>query len=226
MLQILDVSRFQPAAFCDYQKVKAAGVAGVVVKATEGVDYVDPCFYEHAKKIRLAGLELNAYHYLRVRARKAQDAELQAEQFCEAYLKACCTGVPWLDCELEFNQQAVESEWLQAIRQFVDVTEFWLGCKPDIYTFPGFWMSRKALCEAQDLLDCRLVIAHYTPDSKPGLPRSNPKMPGPWGEQNWFGWQYAASAGVLGRCDGIPGLVDRSMVKADKPEDLRRPACK
>src|SRR5262245_4923897 len=59
-IQGMDVARYQGAI--DYQRVYAAGVHFVYMKATEGKDYVDPAFKENWAKARASGMAHGAYH--------------------------------------------------------------------------------------------------------------------------------------------------------------------
>jgi LysM repeat protein len=61
--KIIDISHHQKSV--DFSRVKAAGISGVIVKATEGVQYVDPAFHTHAKGAVAAGLPVGAYHLIR-----------------------------------------------------------------------------------------------------------------------------------------------------------------
>ena len=63
MFKVIDVSHHQEKI--DFARVKAAGVTGVMIKATEGVDYTDPMFVANAQAATAAGLPIGAYHFLR-----------------------------------------------------------------------------------------------------------------------------------------------------------------
>lgn len=199
MLESIDVSVANGKI--DWVKVAAAGISFVYVKATDGVNYIDPTFFTNAKGALAAGLPVGAYHYLKVRHGKAQDAQKQALQYCEAYVKAGCTLVPALDCEDATNKDATPDEWLEAIRTWVAVVEDELGCKPLLYTYPGFWGSLGPKMNLPEFGELKLWIAHYTTAPKPMMVK-------PW--TSWFMWQYAASAGVFGRVDGVSTYVDRN----------------
>ena len=63
----------------DFAKVKEAGISYVILKATEGVDYVDPSFTVNAQAAKDAGLPIGAYHFLR-----ATPIDQQAQDFLTA----------------------------------------------------------------------------------------------------------------------------------------------
>ncbi|MBE6821486.1 MAG: hypothetical protein E7518_00010 [Ruminococcaceae bacterium] len=63
MLKGIDISHHQNNP--DFKRVKAAGVQFVMIKATEGVNYIDPCFKANAAAANAAGLPIGVYHFLR-----------------------------------------------------------------------------------------------------------------------------------------------------------------
>lgn len=63
----------------DFAQVKGAGIGYVILKATEGVDYVDPSFTANAQAAKDAGLPIGAYHFLR-----ATPIDQQAQDFLAA----------------------------------------------------------------------------------------------------------------------------------------------
>jgi GH25 family lysozyme M1 (1,4-beta-N-acetylmuramidase) len=63
MLKGIDIARYQGKP--DFKRVKAAGIRYVMLKATEGVDYIDPCFKVNAAAAIAAGLPIGVYHFLR-----------------------------------------------------------------------------------------------------------------------------------------------------------------
>lgn len=77
MWQFVDVSSWQhpSGAAIDWAKVKAAGYVGVIIKATQGVDYVNPYFAGDVAGAHGAGLLVGAYHF----AQPAKNADPQAE---------------------------------------------------------------------------------------------------------------------------------------------------
>lgn len=196
-LEGIDVSGHQPVV--DFKRVRAAGISFVYVKATEGVSFTDKKAASHGKGARDAGLELGAYHYLRVR-RGAQDAAKQAGEFLRVYRAIGCTLIPAIDVETDGNEGRTHAEYLEAVRQARVVLEDALGMAPFIYTYPGFWAGAGALRAANDLAACPLWIASYT--------KRGPTIPPPWTAATM--WQYAAGKGVLGTVDGVPGYVDRN----------------
>lgn len=77
MFMGIDLSHWQGTP--DFARVKAAGIRYVMVKATEGTGYVDPCFKVNLSAAIAAGLPAGAYHFLR-----SGDVSAQAKAFLAA----------------------------------------------------------------------------------------------------------------------------------------------
>lgn len=61
MLTIYDVSQWQGAI--NWPRVARDPIAAVIIKATEGADFVDPRFEENRKGAEAAGLRVGFYHF-------------------------------------------------------------------------------------------------------------------------------------------------------------------
>src|SRR5262245_16875979 len=72
----IDISHHQ--GFPDFDDVKAAGVLGVIHKATEGSTYVDPNRAENCSNALRAGLAIATYFWI-----KPGDGRAQAEFYME-----------------------------------------------------------------------------------------------------------------------------------------------
>jgi len=62
-LDMIDVSHYNPVS--DWNGVKAAGVIGVIFKATEGTDYLDPTLADGIAGAAAAGVPYCTYHFIR-----------------------------------------------------------------------------------------------------------------------------------------------------------------
>jgi lysozyme len=60
---VIDISHWQGSA--DFEEVKAAGVIGVIFKATEGDVYTDPTLRKNFVNARDAGLAGCTHHWLK-----------------------------------------------------------------------------------------------------------------------------------------------------------------
>lgn len=198
----------------NWARVASAGIEFAILKASEGVNYVDTMFKHHVPHVREVLPDFTAYHYLRVRRGVGQDAAEQAKEFCDLFEEAGCTLYPMLDCEPQSNVGATDKEWRTAIDAFLDVSEARLKCPTIIYTFPAFWDGKPALTAAVDLAKRPLGVAHYTTAAKPWIPK-------PW--EDYLLWQYAAGAGNIGHVPGVSTVVDRNRLAPGKTlDDLRR----
>jgi lysozyme len=74
---IFDISQHQRSV--DFQKAKQAGMEAVIIKATQGVNFVDPRFRQHLAGAKQAGLMIGMYHF-----GTASDGVGQADDFLEA----------------------------------------------------------------------------------------------------------------------------------------------
>lgn len=72
----IDISHHQ--GFPDFEDVKAAGVLGIIHKATEGKTFIDPNFHENRASALAAGLAVSSYFWL-----KPGDGRSQAQFYLE-----------------------------------------------------------------------------------------------------------------------------------------------
>lgn len=206
-LEGIDISNNQ--GHVRFDLVKAAGIDVVYLRASDGVGWTDPEFYNYAAAAKAQGLPVGAYHYLRARP----DADEQARQFVERFRKAGCTLLPMIDCEPENNKGIKSPAWLEAILKFSHVVEQALGKKPFVYSYPGFLDAMTAFHSSTELAAHLLWIADYS------LERPvEPWVPPPW--TKWAAWQYAAGdhRGRVGRVNGVSGDVDRNHVRLSLAE--------
>ncbi len=197
----IDVSHHQ--GLIDWPKAKQAGVAFAYVKATEGSQFVDPCFKLNWEATQAAGVVRGAYHFFRARV----DPIVQAKNFIKQ-LKPLLTGFnlpPALDIEYMPEIKTIDSIMLMAnIKQWLDYVEHELGVRPVIYTNQSFW---------HDYIGHNPVFAKY-----PLWLSSAVKQPGPpssWHE--WTFWQFT----VHGKVPGIAPEVDLSFFGGSKQEFLQ-----
>lgn len=79
MVYVLDISGHQGDV--DFEKVKKAGIYGVMLKCSEGDSYLAPKFQPNYQKALAAGLKVGAYHFMR--AAKAADAAAEGRWFAK-----------------------------------------------------------------------------------------------------------------------------------------------
>lgn len=185
-----DVSSWQhiDATKIDWHRVREAGHDYAMVKATEGLDYVNPFFVEDCVVMRQAGVARGAYHYADV----TQSPELQA-----AYYSAVVLGIngpgdlpPVLD--LEDGAGLPPEVLIDWTHRYLNTVQALTGRQPIIYTYPDFW--RTAMADTREFSHYPLWIASYDDTVGP--------LPGGW--DDWLFWQYTDR----GRIAGIDGPTD------------------
>jgi lysozyme len=198
-IKIIDVSHHQNTI--DWPKVKAAGIQGAFVKATEGVGYTDPQFRSNAVGSVAAGIEVGFYHYAHP---ENNDPKAEAAHFA-----ATVNGIPSklpliLDVEGEASKigAAALTKWCAT---FLQELERLTGHAVMIYTGGSFAKTYLG----KELAKWPLWIAHYGVDK----PMSNST----WG--TWSAFQYTSS----GKIDGITGNVDVNVMEKDVFERYTKP---
>ena len=167
----------------DFNAVKNSGVEVVIIKATEGVDFVDNRLQEHYVKASSTGLHIGFYHFMSEKTNPVQ----QANDFWDAIKDKKFDVIPCLDIEVNnYGRSAAEitDRCLQFLNQFKLISGY------DCMIYTGGYFGR-------DNLDSRIKcypgwIAHYGVDypMDTGFPL--------------VGHQYTET----GRVNGINGNVD------------------
>lgn len=148
----------------------------IIVKATEGVNYIDNTFASNVKKVRRLGKLLGAYHFA------ALENPAYEAQFFFNTIKDCMPLVPVLDYETERSGMV---EWCE---KFIDRFYQLSGIYPTLYIsaylcndFSGSWIP--------DF--CPLWVAGYpTPEYSDWISRECPYNVGPWGKPDI--WQFTS----------------------------------
>lgn len=204
---IIDLSSNNPQI--DFQAVAKIGVKAVLHKASEGVGYIDNKCLPRLAQAKSAGMKIGAYHYLRIRHGKPQDAHQQAQQYLVLYRAANCDMLPCVDVETAFNtnygsgplagkpmppeERCTNAEIAQAVSDFIDAIRV-AGYNCIIYTSHGEWVSM-GLSVLSQLASCPLWVAAYG---------SSASAPPPW--KTFAAWQWTG----LGAMNGVVGPVDIS----------------
>ena len=153
----------------DFQKAAGSGIVGVIHKATQGQDYVDPTFTGNRAKADAAGLLWGAYHF-----GTGADGILQADHFLTTVDPDEST---LLVLDFEANAQGPNMTLIEA-RAFVTHVQQTTGRWPGLYS--GHYI--KALLGTQMdpvLANCWFWLAQYGP---------TPVVPANW--PRWTMWQY------------------------------------
>ncbi len=186
----VDVSYYQ--GNIDWNAFAEQGISFAFVKATEGVDYIDPNFYQNWAGAREAGVYVGAYHYFRFEDSGAD----QAEAFINAVPKTENTLPPVIDVEL--YPSLTETPDAKAVREelrvMLETLEAYYGVTPIVYTAPNTYYSY-AFTFSRDYFMWRCNY-YYEPYS------------------NWTFWQYTDD-GELEGYDGDQPYIDLDVYSGD-----------
>lgn len=200
-----DVSSWQHpgGAAIDWVKVKGAGNAFAIIKATEGAAYTNPYFAGDTKGARSASLVVGAYAYVRP-ALPISTATTQAQYFAATLGNVAKVGTlpPILD--LEESGGLAPGDLITWAQTFLETVRGLTGRTPIVYSYPYFWSSAMAGSTAFSRYPLWLAAYRTTaPTPLAGWPA-------------WALWQYSATASV----DGIPGAgaIDMSRFAGTKTQ--------
>ena len=185
---VIDISHF--TVVDDFRQVRKRGnILGVIHKASEGGDWLDPSYAERRIQAIAAGLLWGAYHY----GTHEHSGVAQAKLF----LKAARPGPQTLMAlDLEFNaQNPGNTMTLRQAEDFVRTVLAATGRHPLIYT-NATWAENEPMgnpprrlggriTEDSILARCPLWLADY---------RAEPQLPSAWKGRGWHFWQYAGDA--------------------------------
>lgn len=183
--QVIDVSHWNQVT--DWNAVKASGVTGVILKATEDTTYVDPTFKRYVEDATLAGLKVGAYHFLR----PGDDADIKAQMALFAEVTE-----PWNMTRLAIDYEA-EGLTLKQLRTALYDLSAWLPtARIAIY---GGSLLKAQLGESEDafLGSFPLWLAHYS--ATPTWPKNV------W--QQWSLWQFNDGTNGPGPKQEIKGIT-------------------
>ena len=175
----------------DWQKVQNNGIAFTFVKATDGLDYLDPTFTDHFAAARKAGLLRGAYHFYETN----DDGAGQADWFIKNVTLEPGDLPPVVD--IERIKPPVKGDLHQQFETFLTRLETHYGRRPIIYTGPTFWEHAMK----DHFPDNQLWIAEYGVDQ--------PTIPVEWA--SWSFWQYTEELSV----PGVPTKVDGTYFNGD-----------
>lgn len=189
-----DVSSWQhvDGRFINWFAVRGSGQSFAMLKATEGLDYVNPYFVLDSVVMRAAGVARGTYHF----ARPNLPPEPQAAYYAAAVLgqNGPLDLPPVLD--LETSGGLAPAALIDWTHRYLNAVQALTGRVPIIYTYPRFW--RTAMANTNQFARYPLWIADYS-----GHPQ--PDVPGGW--PAWTFWQTTDSATI----PGIGGRTDRNV---------------
>lgn len=188
MLRFVDVSNWQRGM--DLAAVVSnGGLAGAVVKATEGVGYVDPSCDGFVRQLREAGALFGFYHFAR-----NNDASAEAEFFRNNTKGYEGGGIPVLDWE---DGQSVS--WVnEFVGRYHELTGVW----PWVYANP--WRFRQGAVNP----NCGRWVAGYPRDGITDIDYGlNNELPGSYNVGLVCAWQFSSSVRIAGYGGNLDGDV-------------------
>jgi lysozyme len=186
---VVDISHHNGTSL-DFHKAKAAGLVGIIHKATQGHGGVDPMYVSNRQKALAAGLLWGAYHFA-----TGGDGVEQAEVFL-----ATLGNVDKTLLVLDFEPNPTgPSMSLEEARAFVTHVHAATGRWPGFYS--GHYIKQLLGTNKDPILaNCWLWLAQYGPTAV---------VPPAW--PTWTMWQYtdgSVNANAHSPVDGI-GHCDR-----------------
>ncbi len=186
---VVDLSHYQNVR--DWHAVRAAGIRGVINKASEGPGMTDATFADRRSPATAAGILYGGYHFLR-----PGDIEAQAKHFLAvtAPHDGLLLAVDYEDPHVPLlRRMAMPHAGVEGLRSFVSLIREAVGRYPVVY---GGAVLKAHLTGATDptLEQTRLWLSQYG---------TMPSWPSTW-EKPWL-WQFTGD-GVGPLPHAIPGI--------------------
>ena len=201
MIRGIDVSSHQHpnGAHIDWPAVAADDVHFVIIKATEGVGYLNPYFGGDWLAAKANGLVRGAYHYALPSATSATDeADYFVDNVGHLLEPGDLVALDFEDPKASGNLADWALAWLVAV-------EHQIGFAPLFYSYPNYLDTRHLHDER--LAPFGLWYASYRADM--------PAAPAPW--PFIAIWQYTSQAPVA----GLLGDIDANLFNGDDLDQLR-----
>lgn len=189
MLNFLDTSNWQ-----GWYNPSLTGADAVIVKATEGTNYVDPYCDSIIQQAMATGMPWGFYHFA-----GDGDAVAEAVHFINNCSRYFGSGIPVLDWE---GNQGVD--W---VNRFVEAVHEQTGVWPWIYANP--WRFNQGGVNP----NCARWVASYPDVASPTWSQAQ-GWECPAADGNVVAWQFCSDGDV----DGIAGNVDLDLFYGDKEQ--------
>jgi lysozyme len=178
---VIDLSHHNSVA--SFEDVRAAGIVGVIHKATEGTGFSDSEYWDRREAAKQAGLEWASYHFL-----KHGDIALQMENFLQKVQPE-----PGERLVIDHEDEDVTLDDLRDA-----ILELQINAPQCELTVYSGHTIKEQLGQSFDplLATTSLWIAHYTDAAEPTWPTATWPV--------WTLWQYTDT----GFCPGINGACD------------------
>ncbi|EPY01500.1 glycoside hydrolase family 25 protein [Magnetospirillum fulvum] len=218
---VIDISHFNRVSNLALAR-SSSNILGVIHKATEGYDWVDPLYAQRRAACEAAGMLWGAYHFGTFERPGAE----QARSFLAAAQPSSDTLLA-LDLELNDRNQSNSMDIVRA-EDFVRTVLMATGRLPILYIHPA-WADGEAMGgrgrtlggairPGSMLAACDLWLADY---------RAQPELPSAWVGRGWRLWQYAGDGTSGGpfkpRTRQVAGIekCDRNLFAADQATLIR-----
>lgn len=194
-LKVLDLSHHNTGPHggpIDFAAIAAYGIRGVILKATQGLAYVDPTLHARLSAVRAAGLDVGAYHFA-----DASDPLQQAKHFRDTVRPDDRTLMA-----LDYEPNSDNTMSLNGARSFLRAMEDAMGRKAVLYSGN---LIKEILGNKPDsyLGQHQLWLAHYN-----DTPKWPPAWIKPWLHQ--FSGDGTNNHGIV-----IPGVDPAQASKLD-----------
>ncbi|WP_244427937.1 glycoside hydrolase family 25 protein [Sinorhizobium fredii] len=178
---IIDLSHHNPEP--DWPALRAGGILGVIMKASEGTTFVDATYQPRKQKALAAGLATASYHFFH-----GNSASEMAH-----YLSVANPALG--------ERVVLDHEAEATLDQLVEAVKYLRESRPDLQVtiYSGHTIKDQLGSAKNDYLaqNTSLWIAHYTEEAKPSWPKET------W--PAWSLWQYTDHALVAGCSAPVDG---------------------
>lgn len=191
--------------------VYKSGVDFVIVKATEGVSYVNPYYKEQYNKAKKDNKLLGAYHYA-----KGLDAKKEAKYFYDAVKNIVGEATFWLDWESGGNKSWGNVNWCKTFCE-----EFYRLSG----VYPGVYIQASAVGQAANIADkAALWIAGYPKSIDSWSAPAFPYKVFPWKEYTI--WQFTSKNGTDRNIGGKSLTAEKwkELAAVKKTTQIEKPA--
>jgi lysozyme len=154
---VIDISHYENVSQ-DFVTTARSGITAVILKATQGIGFIDPTFLPRVSEAKAAGLLVGAYHFLDSSSPSQQMAHFLTVAVHEA-------GVNWLALDWEPYPQSQAS--------VMSVSTAAAAIRAEIGRWPVLYTIRSMLAAPNTVLsNCPLWLAEYgtRPICPPGFP--------------------------------------------------------
>lgn len=194
---VLDISHHQTLDPDGFEKMYAAGIRGVIHKASEGTRFVDKQYARRRVAAKKAGLLWGAYHFANSSSPAAQvDNFLRTAKPDDQTLLA-----------LDFEPAGKRTMSVAQAREFLELLMEKTGRTPKEIKIYGGSVLKEKIRSARDLAffgQFDLWLSHYTTPARVKLPKA-------W--QTYWLWQYSDTGQIPGISRG--GSVDLNIFRGD-----------